>query len=61
MGLYQGNVSLVSNKTPYDYAKDAGYTGSESEYYETQINAATKTYVDVTVDGAIDTAIGGNY
>jgi hypothetical protein len=50
MSIYQGNVKVGggSSKTPYQYAVDHGYTGSEYDFYKQLATPYTYSTEDLT-------------
>lgn len=44
----------AAGKSAYQYAVDGGYTGTEAQFQAVMADAATKTYVDNAVTGAME-------
>lgn len=60
-------MSMISSfpipiyKSVYQYAVDAGYTGTENEFGELLADSASKTYVNAAIQEAISGAIEAVY
>lgn len=50
MSIYQGNIKVSGsiNKSPYQYAFEHGYTGTEEEFYANLANAPSYGTEDLT-------------
>lgn len=49
-----GQMAATPGKSAYQYAQDGGYTGTEAEFQALLADAASKTYVDNAITGAME-------
>ena len=54
MSIYQGNVKVSSgsSKSPYQYAREYGYLGTEEEFYTNLANTPSNTVIQFTLNAS---------